>query len=316
MMDKYGKFYININSECNCSCRNCLINKEDRIKASISNEAIEDALEQVTRSVNAKIICEVSGGEPTLASNFFDVLELLNRYKIENKIYKIVLLSNGMTCADKNFAYKVSKYIDDVVVTLYDHRAEVHDWFTGMPGSFDKKVAGINHLLEYGVAVHIKTLPMRQNYAQYLDLAKYIVHNWKNQIHVTINGTHYTGDAMTHSDELAVSYTQSVPYMESAADYLIEHGVKFNFFIPLCMIDPKYWRYSSVNYGEIVSNSWSIAPTLGFGPARRLLDEFVNIHPFCKQCVIQKRCKWPWTKYEQLFGFNEIIEAYTRLNIQ
>jgi radical SAM protein with 4Fe4S-binding SPASM domain len=59
-----------------------------------------------------------------------------------------------------------------VEISLYSHRAEVHDFVTGVPGSFEKTVAGIRHLVACGVDTHVKTPTLRVNedeVAAYLD---------------------------------------------------------------------------------------------------------------------------------------------------
>jgi radical SAM protein with 4Fe4S-binding SPASM domain len=50
-----------------------------------------------------------------------------------------------------------------VEISVYSHRAEVHDFVTGVPGSFDKTVAGVRRLVAEGVHVHVKTPIMSVN---------------------------------------------------------------------------------------------------------------------------------------------------------
>lgn len=314
-MVRYRKFYINIDSQCNCSCVNCLLPTSHRQFSTIDTVQVENYLCEVIKNNpnNKRTICEISGGEPTLAENFFDVLRVVNKYKQSGDIYKIVVLTNGITAAEESFAKEMSQYIDDAVICLYSHDAETHDWFTRVKGSFDKKCLGIDNLIKYGVYVHVKTLVMKPTYQQFPQLAKFMMEKWGNKIHPTINGTHYTGDALKNATDLAVRYSDAKRFIEDALDIFLQAGAVTSVFLPLCLLDPMYWHLAADDYLDEINDSYSVAPNMSFGKAGRLLDEFLNVHSYCKSCRISKRCNWPWRRYEELFGFNEIFEAYSNL---
>ena len=287
-MNKYRKFYVNINSECNCSCVGCLLKKENRVKVTLPLEKIKEALEYITTSTAKDVlnICEVSGGEPTIAPHFEDVLKLLAEYKERNEIYKIVVLSNVATCANMEFATMIAKYVDDVVTTFYSYDAKVHDYLAGFDGLFDKKIQAIDNLIFCGVKVHIKILLLKQSYKELPEIARAISKKWGNKVHVTINSTHYTGDAWRNVDELGVKYSEAMPYVEEALEILEEANITTSIFLPICMIDPKYWKYAPVDYSDLITRSYSITPDMQFGLARNLLDEFINLNEFCQKCPI------------------------------
>lgn len=314
-MDRYRKFYINIDSQCNCACVNCLLTASHRCYSSLDVSKIEEFLLEVINNNpnNKKTICEISGGEPTIASNFFDVLRTVYKYKESRQIYKIVVLTNALTSADESFAKEMAKYIDDAVVCLYSHNASTHDWFTQVPGSFEKKCLGIDNLLKNGVYVHVKTLVMKPTYQEFPALAKFMMDRWGKKIHPTINGTHYTGDALEHAADLAVRYSDAKKYIEGALDIFLQAGAVTSVFLPLCLLDPMYWHLAADDYLDEINDSYSVASNMQFGKAGRLLDEFLNVNSFCKTCKIAKRCNWPWRKYEELFGFDEVRSAYTNL---
>jgi radical SAM protein with 4Fe4S-binding SPASM domain len=50
-----------------------------------------------------------------------------------------------------------------VEISLYSHRADVHDFITGVPRSFERTTAGIRYLAELGVDVHVKSPMMGVN---------------------------------------------------------------------------------------------------------------------------------------------------------
>ncbi len=53
--------------------------------------------------------------------------------------------------------------VQDVQVSIYSHRPEVHDAITMLPGSLKRTVAGIKLLRAHGVKVIIANVLMMQN---------------------------------------------------------------------------------------------------------------------------------------------------------
>lgn len=315
-MKKFRKVYVNINSRCNCRCVNCILKEESRENTTLLQvDDIRKIIDKVRNSYYDQYlnIVEVSGGEPTLHPSFVEILKTLYQAKQEGLFYKITLLTNAMTASDKSFCSEISNYLDDVVVTLYDTNTKVHDEFTRVNGSLDKKIEAIDNFLSLGVKVHLKLLVIKPSYQHLPQMARFIADKWGNKVHVTINGTHYTGDAFRNQDLLSFSYTKAVNYIESALDILLENNIVASIFFPLCLIDPYYWNYSPYGYKEIIDKSISISPTYELGKANRLLDEFINRSSTCQDCLLLDRCNWPWKKYCEIIGDKEIIEAKDRL---
>lgn len=315
-MNKFRKIYININSTCNCKCVNCILKEESRENTALLQEDdIRMIIDKVKASYNDQFlnIVEISGGEPTLHPSFSEIIKLLYQAKQDNLFYKITLLTNAMTASDSNFCSEISKYLDDVVITLYDTDPESHDEFTRVTGSLNKKIVAIDNFLDSGVKVHIKLLVIKPSYQHLPQMAKFIAEKWGDRVHVTINGTHYTGDAYKNQDLLSFNYSKAIEYIEQALDILLDNHIVVSVFFPLCLLDPYYWSYSPHGYKEIIDKSISISPTYELGKANRLLDEFINRSVTCQDCLLLSRCNWPWKKYCEINGDKEIETAKERL---
>lgn len=315
-MKKFRKVYININSKCNCRCVNCILKEESREDETLLQvDDIRKIIDKVKNSYNDQYlnIVEVSGGEPTLHPSFVEIIKTLYQAKQDNLFYKITLLTNAMTASDQMFCSEISNYLDDVVVTLYDTNPEVHDGFTRVPGSLNKKIAAIDNFLNLGVKVHLKLLVIKPSYQNLPQMASFIANKWGDRVHVTINGTHYTGDAYKNQDLLSFNYTEAVDYIEKALDVLFDNRIVASVFFPLCLLDPYYWKCSPYGYKELIDKSISISPTYELGKANRLLDEFINRSATCQGCLLLSRCNWPWKKYCEIIGDKEIITAKEHL---
>lgn len=311
-MNLYRKIYININSICNCRCINCILKEENRQTSKVLQ--IKDVKELIgtikcTYNDGHHNIVEISGGEPTLHPEFINILSILYQAKIEGFIYKITLLTNGISSENTSFCTSISKYLDDVVITLYDTDPVTHDEFTRTSGSFYKKIKAIDNFISYGVKVHIKLLVIKPSYKHLPEMARYIADRWGNQVHVAINGTHYTGDAYKNKESLSFRYSDAVEYIEQALDILLENNIVSSIFFPLCLLDPIYWKLSPYGFKDLIDKSISISPTYELGKANRLLDEFINRSELCEDCVLISRCNWPWKKYSEILGEKEIAAA-------
>ncbi|GAF74367.1 unnamed protein product, partial [marine sediment metagenome] len=83
----------------------------------------------------------LTGGEPLLHPEFLDICKLLKKYKI-----KIILVTNGILL--ERFTFEVSRFVDQVVVSLDGGTAQVHDIIRGVT-CFDKVLDGICRLKDY-----------------------------------------------------------------------------------------------------------------------------------------------------------------------
>jgi len=309
----FRKVYVNINYSCNYKCKNCILNTEQRIESnnpllSITDlkEAMRKLLPLIQDGVNN--ICEISGGEPTIHPQFSEICHYLAQLRDESIFYKLALLTNAHILSEKQNAEKVSSFVDDVVITIYTSDAEQHDRVTGVKNSLKRKLKAIENLISLGVQVHIKTLIMKPSYQFIPGIAKKVCSIFKESIHLTFNTTHFIGDAKTNNEQLGVRLTDAAPYVEEAIDIAISSGSSIGLFFPLCLIDPIYWEYASVDYADQVKRTYAITPSSkAFNRAKDLEKEFVERHEVCISCPLRIRCSWPWQSYTEIFGDSEII---------
>lgn len=158
------KFLIQLSNDCNSRCENChiwTINKADPRKKELELKAHNYVSLFKDSSAYLRWLA-ISGGEPTLISQFCEVIESA----IENcpKLKLFTFTTNGLL---PERALKYAKYIKergkDVFVTIsLDGDEEIHDRTRGMPGNFRKAQETYQLLKEakipcyYGVTVSSK----------------------------------------------------------------------------------------------------------------------------------------------------------------
>lgn len=161
--------YIDITYRCNNNCRHCWL----ALSGDMAQKTKELTFKELRRIVSEArgLGCQgwvISGGEPMIRSDFYEILDLLTRKSIT-----YTLNTNG-TLITPSIA-RMLKRKGSKMVALYGATADVHDAITRNPGSFEKFMQGVSYLKEAGAGFTIQVIPMRRNWHQYaemMDLAK------------------------------------------------------------------------------------------------------------------------------------------------
>lgn len=145
---------IEISDRCNEVCVHCY--QEQGTKGEMTTDQIKSVMDELAQM--GVLILTLSGGEATLRPDFLELLRHARKLS-----FAIRLFTNGLTMTRElaNELHKLAVHV--VEVSLYSHRADVHDFITGVPRSFERTTAGIRHLAELGVDVHVKAPMMGVN---------------------------------------------------------------------------------------------------------------------------------------------------------
>jgi radical SAM protein with 4Fe4S-binding SPASM domain len=148
---------LELSDRCNEVCVHCY--QVQGKKGELSTGEWRQILDQL--AAEGVLMLTLSGGEVTLRKDFLELLAYARK-----KGFAVRLFTNGLTMT-RELAEKIAEqHVVDVEISLYSTRADVHDFVTGVPGSFDKTVQGIRYLHELGVAVTIKAVMMNVNQAE------------------------------------------------------------------------------------------------------------------------------------------------------
>lgn len=110
-----------------------------------------------------------SGGEATLRRDFLHLVAYARRLRFAVRIF-----SNGLNL-DAAMAAELGRLsVQEVQISLYSHRAEVHDGVTRVPGSFERVVAAARHLRAAGVQVLLKSPLMSLNAPEYAEYVAFV----------------------------------------------------------------------------------------------------------------------------------------------
>jgi radical SAM protein with 4Fe4S-binding SPASM domain len=146
---------LEVSYACNLRCIHCYV--DHRVHdGEMSLAEWKDVLDQLADAGTLYLL--LTGGEPYSRSDFME----LARYA-KHKGFVLMLLTNG-TLLDRTVAAEVAQLKPLFVgLSLYGATASTHEAITGVPGSFDATIRGINLLKERGVPVKLQSVLMKAN---------------------------------------------------------------------------------------------------------------------------------------------------------
>jgi len=153
----------NITNRCNLLCDHCYMAADGHVRPDelTDEETIALVRQMGERGLPALFL---SGGEPMMRSNFWEILELARSLDIR------VTVSTNCTLMDRAAAKRLrAAGIDWIATSLYGP-ADFHDAMVRVPGTRDRVIEAIKVLREEGVGVAIKTAISKDTWPHIYDL--------------------------------------------------------------------------------------------------------------------------------------------------
>lgn len=158
---------LDLTYRCNNNCRHCWLwipPDSPEAKKELSLDEIKGIVDEA-RSLGCRKWF-ISGGEPMLRPDFVDIFDY-----ITSKSSSYTLNTNGTLITPK--IAQLMRRSGRKMIALYGTTAEVHDFITRNPGSFEAMKKGIAYLKEARAAFIVQIVPMKDNYHQYQDMISF-----------------------------------------------------------------------------------------------------------------------------------------------
>ena len=153
----------NITNRCNLLCDHCYMAADAHTDP---NELSDEETIALVRQMGERKLPALflSGGEPMMRSNFWEILELARSYDIR------VTVSTNCTLVTRDAAKRLkANGIDWIATSLYGP-TDFHDAMVRVPGTRDRVIEAIKILREEGVGVAIKTAISQDTWPHIYDL--------------------------------------------------------------------------------------------------------------------------------------------------
>ena len=149
---------LDLTYRCNERCVHCYLDHDDH--GEMTTAEIKGLLDQMADA--GVFFLTISGGEIMMRKDFFEILEHAHA-----RTFSIKLKTNGVLIRKKEAERIRALGVESVQISVYSHRAEVHDAITKMPGSFRQTIEAVRLLRTVGLHVTMANVLMVQNAQDY-----------------------------------------------------------------------------------------------------------------------------------------------------
>jgi len=146
--------HFDITYRCNERCVHCYLDHDDH--GEMTTAEIKHILDELAEA--GTFFLTFSGGEVLMRRDFFELLEYARRLR-----FSVRIKTNAVMIREPDARRMVELGVDQVQVSIYSHRPEVHDGITKLPGSLRRSVEAIRFLTAQGLRVVIANVLMTAN---------------------------------------------------------------------------------------------------------------------------------------------------------
>jgi radical SAM protein with 4Fe4S-binding SPASM domain len=146
--------HLDITYRCNERCVHCYLDHDDH--GEMTTSEIVDILNQLSDA--GVFFLTLSGGEVLMRRDFFEIVEHARRL-----LFNVKVKTNGVMIRESEAQRIRELGVEQVQISVYSHRPEVHDAITKLPGSLKRTIEAIRFLKSQGLKVVIANVLMTSN---------------------------------------------------------------------------------------------------------------------------------------------------------
>jgi len=151
--------HLDVTYRCNERCIHCYLDHDDH--GEMTTPEIEDLLAQLADA--GVFFLTLSGGEVFMRRDFFTILSHARRH-----LFNVKVKTNAAMIREPEAKQLRDLGVEQIQISVYSHRAEVHDAVTKLPGSHRRTIEAIRFLKSQGLKVVIANVLMGVNVDDHL----------------------------------------------------------------------------------------------------------------------------------------------------
>jgi radical SAM protein with 4Fe4S-binding SPASM domain len=148
---------------CNLKCRHCYQDAQKALPGELSTEESKKLIEELSEA--GVVVIAFSGGEPLMRKDIFEIVSHAARHDMY-----VSIATNGTLITPEVARKLADSGANYVEVSIDGRSAAEHDALRGIPGAFDRSVAGIRNAVGAGLFTCIATTVTRDNVDQVADI--------------------------------------------------------------------------------------------------------------------------------------------------
>jgi MoaA/NifB/PqqE/SkfB family radical SAM enzyme len=294
---KNARVDVKVGFSCNNRCVFCVQGDKRDSVSDFSTDEVKRTLEEARKTADSIVF---TGGELTLRE---DVVELV-RHARSLGFSVIQIQTNGRMLAYEKFVDRLSAAgANEFSPALHGHVADLHDWLTGSPGSFDQTCAGIKNVKARGFSVLTNTVVVRSNFRHLPEIARLLISLGADQYQFAF--VHPVGSAGRNFDAVVPRMAMIEPYVKAGLSLGIKAGrTVMTEAIPYCFMG---------GFEQYVAER--IIPRTKIFDAGFVVEDYTEFRltegkakgPDCPKCIHFDYCEGPWKEYPEKFGWDEFV---------
>ena len=146
--------HLDVTYRCNERCEHCYLDHDG--DGEMNTGEIKTLLDQLAAA--GVFFLTVSGGEPLIRPDCFEIIEYARKLR-----FNVKLKTNAILIREKQAKRLRELDVEQVQISIYSHRAEVHDGISKVPGSLKRTIVGVRLLKSHGLKVTIANVLMKGN---------------------------------------------------------------------------------------------------------------------------------------------------------
>jgi MoaA/NifB/PqqE/SkfB family radical SAM enzyme len=146
--------HMDLTYRCNERCVHCYLDHDDR--GEMTTAEIKGILEQLADA--GVFFLTLSGGEPLMRKDFFEIVAYAR-----SLLFNVKVKTNGLLIGEKEAQRLLELGVENVQISVYSHRPEVHDAITKVKGSLERTKKAIRFLRAQGLKLTIANVMMTAN---------------------------------------------------------------------------------------------------------------------------------------------------------
>jgi AdoMet-dependent heme synthase len=148
--------HFDITYRCNERCVHCYLDHDDH--GEMTTAEIFNVLTQLADA--GVFLLTLSGGEVFMRRDFLEIAE-----RARQLLFNVRVKTNGVMIHEKEATRLRQLGVEQIQISVYSHRPEVHDAITKLPGSLTRTIRAIRFLKAQGLKVAIANVLMAGNFS-------------------------------------------------------------------------------------------------------------------------------------------------------